>query len=315
MSLLDRARATPEDLRLLAVLADHLQEAADPRGLLIARSLAGAPAQAIERLARALRPGILGPDLHRVLTRDSAWRHGFLHRARLRRAPDDVLERALASPELRTVRILQRGFASLRAYRAVVGSALLAGVQDLEIPARLLDHRAAVSSHPRCIRLDALGTHEGVDHLALHHRETLEHLVIGARIRPRELDELASLLDLDVLEVRGRATDLLPRFAALDLGELVVDGLAFVHGVDGPVLRQYGWRPEGAALTDLLELAPVATAIQLVHIGDPSRADEVLGPLADAVRRRVSDRPVSIHLRDHLPHGTRAASAGSQGTE
>ena len=117
-NLLAAVHADLDDDDARAVYADALAERGDPRGEFINLQLADvAPARKRAReLLKANGADWIDPDLDQV-TSSYQYRRGFLEIMTLARssaAPDDVWERAKASPQLATVRIVHRGSSSNR---------------------------------------------------------------------------------------------------------------------------------------------------------------------------------------------------------
>lgn len=132
----DQLLDTPDDEGLLAVYADRLQQAGDPRGELIALQLGGTAAQA--RKARSLikthRTTWLGP-LDEVFTKVE-FRRGFPYSAKVRkRSASDhgVFRAAAADPRLKTLRILEAGTSWPHLYARLLASPHLRATQ-VDIP-------------------------------------------------------------------------------------------------------------------------------------------------------------------------------------
>lgn len=138
--LLELVLQDPDDRVRRRVYADALLQDDDPRGRFIALQLDGSPEALDEAstLFRRHRKRWLG-DLGRLLGAVEL-RAGFLHSAAGRggTVPPQVVQRALASPELGTLVRLRRGRASQARLAALLTAPRARNLRDVEVPGALL---------------------------------------------------------------------------------------------------------------------------------------------------------------------------------
>jgi len=196
--LLEAVLADPGDDGTRAVLADHLQEAGDPRGELIALQLAhaagGGDPASLERerqLIRRHRAESLGP-LREVLEPERCvLERGFLSQAWLRRGvPAEAVQEVVGSPWWSTVRAIHgpwseleplvrhpvmRGLQHLSTTNEVFGARRLA-ITSLTVPgpdfdltsSRRAPRRYLAVLEPRDVaRMASARTFRGLEHLGL----------------------------------------------------------------------------------------------------------------------------------------------------
>ncbi len=274
-------------------------EAGEPRGDLIALSLANTASKTRSQLIRTHRERWLGSALHEVLSTRSTWRNGLLHAVDLRRGVDvDRVDRALVHPELRTVRQLRRRHASIATYIRFAASPQLVRLVDVELHRRQLSGRDrwTPAGPLQRLLLDHAPNDAALDWLTRPAFATVEHVELGTAVRHATIGPQVRLLSdamhLRTMRVTGYPEEQLRTFFDTPLEALWVWAYGLVRRDGQTVLVQHGWSPPAATERVLESVRTAIARVELHHGNTPGLVDGF-----EETRRRLSQRFPDLEIR------------------